>query len=44
LVVRKRGVSGFAGTELDRLLRIRDISTLVIAGIVTELRRRGNRP
>jgi nicotinamidase-related amidase len=35
LVVRKRGASGFAGTELDRLLHIHDISTLVIAGIVT---------
>jgi nicotinamidase-related amidase len=35
LVVRKRAVSGFAGTELDRLLRVHDVATLVIAGIVT---------
>lgn len=35
LVVRKRAVSGFAGTELDRLLHIRDIATLLIVGIVT---------
>jgi nicotinamidase-related amidase len=41
LVVRKRGVSGFAGTELDRLLHIRDISTLVIAGIVTNFAAEG---
>lgn len=41
LVVRKRGVSGFAGTELDRLLQIHDISTLVIAGIVTNFAAEG---
>ena len=41
LVVRKRAVSGFAGTELDRLLHIRDISTLVIAGIVTNFAAEG---
>jgi nicotinamidase-related amidase len=35
LVVPKRAVSGFAGTELDRLLRVHDISTVVIAGIIT---------
>jgi nicotinamidase-related amidase len=41
LVVRKRAVSGFAGTELDRLLRVRDISTLVIAGVVTNFAAEG---
>ena len=41
LVVRKRAVSGFAGTELDRLLHIRDTSTLVIAGIVTNFAAEG---
>ncbi|MEO7230298.1 MAG: isochorismatase family cysteine hydrolase [Candidatus Limnocylindrales bacterium] len=41
LVVRKRAVSGFAGTELDRLLLIHDISTLVIAGIVTNFAAEG---
>lgn len=41
LVVRKRAVSGFAGTELDRLLHIHDISTLVIAGIVTNFAAEG---
>jgi nicotinamidase-related amidase len=41
LVVRKRAVSAFAGTELDRLLHIRDISTLVIAGIVTNFAAEG---
>jgi len=41
LVVRKRAVSGFAGTELDRLLRVRDLSTLVIAGVVTNFAAEG---
>jgi len=41
LVVCKRAVSGFAGTELDRLLRIRDVSTLVIAGIITNMAAEG---
>ena len=41
LVIRKRAVSGFAGTELDRLLRIHDLSTLVIAGIVTNFAAEG---
>jgi nicotinamidase-related amidase len=41
LVVRKRAVSGFAGTELDRLLRIHDVSTVVIAGIVTNFAAEG---
>ena len=34
-IVRKRAVSAFAGTELDRLLRVRDISTLALAGSIT---------
>lgn len=34
-VVRKRAVSAFVGTELERLLRVRDISTLLLAGGVT---------
>ena len=41
LVVRKRAVSGFAGTELDRLLRIHGISTVVIAGVVTNFAAEG---
>lgn len=41
LVVRKRAVSGFAGTELDRLLRVHDVSTLVIAGIITNFAAEG---
>jgi nicotinamidase-related amidase len=40
-VVRKRAVSGFAATELERLLLILDISTLVIAGIVTNFAAEG---
>lgn len=40
-IVRKRAVSGFAGTDLDRLLRLHDISTLVIAGIVTNFAAEG---
>ncbi len=35
LIVRKRAVSAFAGTELDRLLRVRDISTIALAGSIT---------
>jgi len=34
-VVKKRSVSAFVGTELERLLLIRDISTLVLAGGIT---------
>lgn len=34
-------MSGFSGTELDRLLRIHDISTLMIAGIVTNFAAEG---
>ena len=41
LIVRKRAVSGFAGTELDRLLRLHDISTVVIAGIITNFAAEG---
>lgn len=41
LVVRKRAVSGFVGTELDRLLLIHGISTVVIAGIVTNFAAEG---
>jgi len=35
IVVFKRGVSALAGTELDRLLRVRDIHTLVLTGVAT---------
>lgn len=41
LVVRKRAVSGFAGTELDRLLRLHDVATVVIAGIITNFAAEG---
>lgn len=34
-VVRKRAVSAFAGTELDRLLQVRDVATIVLAGGIT---------
>ena len=34
-IVHKRAVSAFAGTELDRLLRVRDISTIALAGSIT---------
>jgi biuret amidohydrolase len=34
-ILRKRAVSAFAGTELDRLLHVRDVSTLALAGGVT---------
>lgn len=34
-IVRKRAVSAFAGTELDRLLQVRDVSTLALAGGIT---------
>jgi nicotinamidase-related amidase len=36
-VVRKRAVSAFAATELDRLLRVRDISTVALAGSITNM-------
>ncbi len=35
VVIYKRGVSALAGTELDRLLRIKGVITLVLAGVVT---------
>lgn len=35
IVVTKRSISALAGTELDRLLRVRDIATLVLAAIAT---------
>jgi nicotinamidase-related amidase len=41
LIVRKRAVSGFAGTDLDRLLRLHDVSTVVIAGIITNFAAEG---
>jgi nicotinamidase-related amidase len=41
LIVRKRSVSGFAGTDLDRLLRLHDVSTVVIAGIITNFAAEG---
>jgi nicotinamidase-related amidase len=35
LVITKRGVSALAGTELDRLLRLRDVNVLVLTGFAT---------
>lgn len=35
IVVYKRNVSALAGTELDRLFRLRDINTLVLTGVAT---------
>ena len=35
LVITKRGVSALTGTELDRLLRLRDINLLVLTGFAT---------
>jgi nicotinamidase-related amidase len=35
LVIRKRSVSALAATELDRLLRLRGIRTLVLCGFAT---------
>lgn len=35
IVIYKRSVSALAGTELDRLLRVMDVNTLALAGIVT---------
>jgi ureidoacrylate peracid hydrolase len=35
LVVRKRGVSALAGTELERFLRLRGLRTLVLSGFAT---------
>jgi nicotinamidase-related amidase len=36
IVVYKRSVSALAGTELDRLFRLRDINTLVLTGVATQ--------
>jgi len=36
-VVKKRGMSAFAGTDLDLLLRLADIRVLVLAGVATNL-------
>jgi nicotinamidase-related amidase len=41
LVLYKRGVSALAGTELDRLLRLRDVNTLVLAGVATHFAAEG---
>jgi nicotinamidase-related amidase len=35
IVVYKRSVSALAGTELDRLFRVRDVNTLVLTGVAT---------
>lgn len=35
LVIRKRSVSAFSGTELDRLLRLSDINVVVLTGFAT---------
>jgi len=35
IVVTKRRVNAFAGTDLDMILRARDIDTLILAGIAT---------
>ncbi len=37
LIVEKHSYSGFAGTELDRLLRFRGIRTLVFAGVASNV-------
>jgi ureidoacrylate peracid hydrolase len=37
LVVRKSRDSGFAGTNLDSLLRTRDVKTLFVCGIATNV-------
>jgi nicotinamidase-related amidase len=36
-VIRKRWYDGFAGTELDGALRARDVTSLVIAGTMTDI-------
>jgi ureidoacrylate peracid hydrolase len=36
LVVYKRGVSALAGTELDRLFRLKDVNILVLTGVATQ--------
>jgi nicotinamidase-related amidase len=35
IIVRKRSVSAFSGTELDRFLRLRGVRTLVLSGFAT---------
>jgi len=35
LVVTKRGIGAFIGTELDRLLRLRGVNTVILCGIAT---------
>jgi len=35
IVIINRSVSALAGTELDRFLRVRDINTLLLAGVAT---------
>ena len=35
IVVTKRGIGAFTGTELDRLLRLRGIDTVILCGIAT---------
>jgi nicotinamidase-related amidase len=36
IVVTKRGVSAFAGTELAQLLHLRSIDTVLLMGLVTQ--------
>jgi len=36
-IVVKRGISGFYGTDLDRILRTHDINTIVVAGIIINM-------
>ena len=35
IIIWKRGISALSGTELDRLLRLFDINTVVLSGVVT---------
>lgn len=35
MTVTKRGISAFAGTELDYLLRLKDVNTVVLTGVAT---------
>lgn len=35
VIITKRGISPFIGTELDRFLRIMDVNTIVCAGVAT---------
>ena len=36
-IIEKHTYSGFIGTELDRILRFRDIKTLVVTGVATNV-------